>query len=68
MDWNEVPEGVGGKAEIAIWHDIIEERISSAPAGLPTHNVEKPPPNVLSVSQSAMTKGYQVVEFTQHVR
>lgn len=25
MDWHEVPAGVGGKTEIAIWHEILEE-------------------------------------------
>ncbi|KAL8848974.1 MAG: hypothetical protein Q9221_006005 [Calogaya cf. arnoldii] len=59
MDWNEVPEGVGGKAEIAVWHDIVEEKKSSVSTDLPT-NKDFPPPNVIAVSQ------YEVVEFTQN--
>ncbi|KAL8665345.1 MAG: hypothetical protein Q9168_007720 [Polycauliona sp. 1 TL-2023] len=63
MDWNEIPEGVGGKAEIAVWHDIIEERKSSASTDPPADNAEKPPPNVITVSPST-SKQYDVVEFT----
>lgn len=68
LDWNEVPEGVGGRAEIAVWHDIVEERKSLVSADLPADNAENPPTNVIAVSQSASKKKYEVVEFTQHVR
>ncbi|KAL8840765.1 MAG: hypothetical protein Q9176_003611 [Flavoplaca citrina] len=61
MDWNEVPEGVGGKAEIAVWHDIIEERKSSVSANLPTDDSEKPPPDLIFISQG---KNYELVELT----
>lgn len=64
MDWNEVPEGVGGKAEIAVWQDVIEERKSSVSADLPTDNAEQPPPNVIFVSKR---KDYELVEFTHGV-
>ncbi|KAL8992927.1 MAG: hypothetical protein Q9169_006733 [Polycauliona sp. 2 TL-2023] len=64
MDWNEIPEGVGGKAEIAVWHDIIEERKSSVSSDLPTNDAQKPPPNVITVSPSTSKKEYEVVEFT----
>ncbi|KAL8922794.1 MAG: hypothetical protein Q9172_003428 [Xanthocarpia lactea] len=65
MDWNEVPEGFGGNAEIAVWHEIIEERKSLVSADPPTDNVEKGPTNVISVSQNASRKEFEVVEFTQ---
>ncbi|KAI4265212.1 MAG: hypothetical protein L6R38_009583 [Xanthoria sp. 2 TBL-2021] len=66
MDWNEVPEGVGGRAEIAVWHDIVEERKSLVSTDLPKDNADKPPSNLIAVSQSASKKKYDVVEFTQH--
>ena len=67
MDWNEVPEGFGGNAEIAVWHEIIEERKALVSADPPTDNVEKAATNVISVSQSASGKEFEVVEFTQQV-
>lgn len=67
MDWNEVPEGVGGKADIAVWHDIVEEKRSAVSAEPPTETAGKPPPNVVIVSKNAANRstGFEVVEFTQ---
>ncbi|KAL8687589.1 MAG: hypothetical protein Q9218_006284 [Villophora microphyllina] len=64
MDWNEVPEGVGGKAEIAVWHDIIEERRSSVSTDLPS---DKDPTQIVAVSKVTSSKdnGPKIVEFTQ---
>ena len=38
MDWHEVPAGAGGKIEIAVWHEILEELSS---ADLPHENIEE---------------------------
>ncbi|KAL8684912.1 MAG: hypothetical protein Q9224_006068, partial [Gallowayella concinna] len=67
MEWNEVPEGVGGKAEIAVWHDIIEERKSSVSVDLPANNADNPAANVITISQDASKEEFEVVEFTQQV-
>lgn len=69
MDWNEVPEGAGGKAEIAVWHDIVEEKRSSVSTDLPTDTPEKPPTNIIVISKnpSNLSTGFEVVEFTQQV-
>jgi hypothetical protein len=68
MDWNEVPEGVGGNPEITVWHDIIEEKASSSdPSPEAPNNVQ---PNIITV-QSRLRSGVnelEVVEFTQKVR
>lgn len=69
MEWNEVPEGVGGKAEIGVWHDIIEERRSSVSADLPQDTTGKEPTNFVVVSKNAANgQGFEVVDFTQQVR
>ncbi|KAL8932162.1 MAG: hypothetical protein Q9211_006487 [Gyalolechia sp. 1 TL-2023] len=67
MDWNEVPEGVGGKAEIAVWHDIIEEKRPSVSTELPADNPEKAPTNVIVISNNPSNRstGFEVIEFTQ---
>ncbi|KAL8751172.1 MAG: hypothetical protein Q9184_006148 [Pyrenodesmia sp. 2 TL-2023] len=66
MEWNEVPEGFGGKAEIAVWHDIIEDRRSSVSADLPSDSVEKAPTNILVMADNASNQpaGFEMVEFT----
>ena len=68
MDWNEVPEGVGGKVEIIVWHEIVEEKRSSALTELPSTTSESPSPSVITVSVSATDpEKHEVVEFTQKV-
>lgn len=67
MEWSEVPEGVGGKAEIAVWHDIIEERRSSVTGDLTN---DKEPTNVIVISKNVSnpSTGFDIVEITQQVR
>ena len=68
MDWNEVPEGVGGKADIAVWHDIIDEK-ASTPSELPTEIPEGAVPDVLCVVEDGISAldSYEIVTFTQKV-
>ena len=35
MDWNEVPEGVGGQLEVSVWHELCEEKKSTTGTELP---------------------------------
>ncbi|KAL8638342.1 MAG: hypothetical protein Q9228_004500 [Teloschistes exilis] len=64
MDWNEVPEGVGGKADIAVWHDIVEEKRSSVSTDLPS---DKEPTKIVIASKDASNKAdsFEIVEFSQ---
>ena len=68
IDWNEVGEGEGGKAEIAVWHNIIEEKQASAelPGDIPEGNSN----SVVMVTEDAWSAmdSYELTEFTQAVR
>lgn len=67
MDWNEVGEGEGGKADIAVWHDIIDERQASSE--LPDHIPGGTVSNVVMVTEDAWSAmdSYELTEFTQAV-
>ena len=68
VDWNEVSEGEGGKAEISTWHDIVDEQSDSASAELPAHESSSQAPNVTLVSEPTdKINDYTIVEFTQKV-
>lgn len=68
MEWSEVPEGVGGKTEIAVWHDILEEKRNSASAELPSKASDTITPNIVTVSiGTSDPQRYELVEFTQAV-
>lgn len=68
MDWNEVGEGEGGKAEIAVWHNIIDEKQPSSE--LPDDIPEGTVTNVVLVTEDAWSAvdSYELTEFTQAVR
>ena len=68
MDWNEVPEGEGGKADIAVWNDIIDDK-ASASSELPTEIPGGNLPNLLTVEEDSMSAfdSFEIVEFTQKV-
>ena len=67
VDWNEVPSGVGGKTEIAVWHDVVEDRRSSVSADLPS---DREPKSIVAVLTTKTSKGEkrEPVEYTQQVR
>ena len=68
MDWNEVGEGEGGKAEIAVWHNIIDEKQTSSE--LPDNPPEDTGTNIVMVTEDAWSAmdSYELTEFTQAVR
>ena len=68
MDWNEVPQGVGGKAEVAVWHEITEEKRANDSSELPTSSPEEASSDVVIVSKRAGTPKYSMTTFTQKVR
>lgn len=68
MDWNEVPEGVGGKAEIGVWHEIVGENRDAASTELPQRDSQQPPPHVAIISKVTKADAFKAVEYSQKVR
>ena len=68
MDWNEIPEGAGGKADVTVWHDVIDEKAFSS-SDLPTEIPGGTAPDVLFVIEDAMSAfdTYEIVSFSQKV-
>ncbi|XP_014558817.1 hypothetical protein COCVIDRAFT_93386 [Bipolaris victoriae FI3] len=62
MDWSEVPEGIGGKVDVAVWHELVQEHKSSA-GPLPTTSEKAP--GIVFLWQEAPGKPAEIVEFTQ---
>ena len=68
MDWNEVPEGIGGKTEVIVWHDIVNEKDLSISSEVPEHSSNFVEPNIITaVKTSVKGESYEIVEFTQKV-
>ncbi len=65
MDWSEVPEGIGGKFDVAVWHELVQDQKNDT-AQLPS-NTDKPPNVVFVWQQEEAGKSAEIVEFTQQV-
>ena len=65
MDWNEVPEGMGGSVNVATWQDIISDAPASAATELPTTGQEFNPQDVVTFWQSKSGQLEEMVRFTQ---
>jgi acyl-CoA synthetase (AMP-forming)/AMP-acid ligase II len=62
MDWNEVPEGIGGKVDVSVWHDLVQDQKSRV-AKLPEDGAR--PSNIVFVWQEKIGAHAEIVEFTQ---
>lgn len=68
LDWNEVSEGEGGKADISTWHDVIVQGGEAASSELPASEPGSQTPNVILVSEPTdKVHDYEIVGFTQTV-
>ncbi|KAF1918604.1 hypothetical protein BDU57DRAFT_554073 [Ampelomyces quisqualis] len=61
MDWSEVPEGIGGKIDVSVWHELVQD--NQAAAALPTGSEKAP--GIVFLWQEAVGKPAEMVEFTQ---
>ncbi|OAX84425.1 hypothetical protein ACJ72_01203 [Emergomyces africanus] len=49
MDWSQVPEGIGGDIEVAVWHELVKDKKSLVGTEVPaTISNTPPPPSSLS--------------------
>lgn len=64
MDWNEVPEGIGGSVSVATWQDILRDAPESAGTEIPALDTENAPTDVVTFSPSKAGQ-YEMVRFTQ---
>lgn len=65
VDWNEVPEGFGGKLDVAVWHELVEE--TKETSELPEDAEGSVPPNIVTIWQNKIGEVGQIVELTQGV-
>lgn len=69
MDWNEVPDAIGGEAEIIVWHDIMDEKNGHISSDVPDNVPDMLPPNIMIPTKtvSAGNETFEIIEFTQKV-
>lgn len=62
MDWNDVPGDVKGTLDVAVWHEVVEEKKDLAGLDVPSWEPTSPTPSVTTVWPSAT----QVGEFIEY--
>ncbi|KAH3965833.1 hypothetical protein HBH92_128500 [Parastagonospora nodorum] len=62
MDWSEVPEGIGGKIDVSVWHELVQDQQNGSVA-LPSNSDKVP--GVVFLWQETVGKPAEIVEFTQ---
>ncbi|KAL2010490.1 hypothetical protein VTN00DRAFT_6297 [Thermoascus crustaceus] len=53
MDWNEVPEGIGGSLEVAVWHELVKDKKDSVGSEVPASAPKSETPSVVTVWPSS---------------
>jgi hypothetical protein len=66
MDWTEVPTGIGGKIEVSVWHQLVQDHPEISLADIPEIKSEELG-NVVSVWLGKQGSAPQIVEFTHKV-
>ncbi len=67
MEWNEVPEGIGGKVEVSVWHEVIDSRRGNGVLELHSNLDKGSVENIVTIWQSEHGQVGEVIEFTQKV-
>ncbi|KAF2673080.1 hypothetical protein BT63DRAFT_368388 [Microthyrium microscopicum] len=62
MDWTDVPSGLGGSIDVAVWHELVQDHQGDAPSdpGLETKDLG----SIVTIWQPEPLKPGSVVEFT----
>jgi AMP-binding enzyme len=61
MDWTEVPAGLGGKVDVSVWHELVQDHSGSSP---PPELKASELGTITVVWQSENLKPGELVEFT----
>lgn len=67
MEWSEVPEGIGGRVGISVWHDIVDERKEVVGAELPVNAQGEVVPGITTFWATKEDPVGQMTEFSQKV-
>lgn len=67
LDWNEVPEGVGGKVDVTTWHDLVEENKAGSSNEVPPLDKDNDATPVYAFWPTK-SGNYEIIEYAQKVR
>ncbi|ODH51057.1 hypothetical protein GX48_02842 [Paracoccidioides brasiliensis] len=53
MDWSQVPEGIGGGIEVAVWHELVKDKKGVIGTDVPATISSTPPPSIVALWASS---------------
>ncbi|KAK2590009.1 hypothetical protein QQS21_012307 [Conoideocrella luteorostrata] len=65
MDWNDVPEGIGGSVNVTTWQDLLNDTPAAALTELPPIDKENAPQDIVTFWQGKTGELEEMVRFTQ---
>jgi AMP-binding enzyme len=67
MDWTEVPKDIGGKIDVSVWHQLIQDHQDISTSDMPNLKSEDLG-KIVTVCADKPGSKERIVEFTQNVR
>lgn len=68
MEWDEIPEGIGGRVGISVWHEIVDEKKGAVGAQLPANAQGEVVPGLTTFWATNEDPVGQMTEFSQKVK
>ncbi|KAG6014276.1 hypothetical protein E4U43_006736 [Claviceps pusilla] len=65
MDWNDVPEGMGGSVNVTTWQDLVNDAPAGTLTELPPVNKDNVPQDIVTFWQGKTGELEEMVRFTQ---
>lgn len=65
MDWNDVPEGMGGSVNVTTWQDLVNDTPAGTLTELPSVDNDKDPQDIVTFWQGKTGELKEMVRFTQ---
>lgn len=53
MDWNEVPDGIGGNLDVSVWHETVDEKKQLSDSEVPEYEPKFETPSILALWPSS---------------
>lgn len=67
MDWNDVPEGIGGDLEVSVWHELVKDKGDSVGSEVPQTDSKSPTSPIVTLWPATSPESGEFVEYTPEV-
>ncbi|KAH8702238.1 hypothetical protein BGW36DRAFT_336653 [Talaromyces proteolyticus] len=62
MDWNDVPEGIGGNVDVSVWHEVVKDKKTLTDTEVPAYDPKTETPSLSAIWSSSG----EFIEYQRH--